>query len=79
MKYFRPLSKSMVQKLQQCREKELNEVDKPCTMDELNYAVAPLYKRGLIETKKRLVDHKVLLCIYVTAAGIDFLNKLESM
>ena len=69
----------MVQKLQQCRQKELDGPAHPCTMEDMNYAVAPLYKRGLIETKNRIVENKVLLCIYVTDAGIDFLNKLESV
>jgi len=68
----------MLEKLKQCRQKELNGVNTPCTMDEMNYAVAPLYKRGLIETRKRVVENKVLLCIYVTAAGKDFLDKLEA-
>ena len=77
MNYFRPVSKSMAQKLKECREKELNGKNEPCTMADMNYAVAPLYKRGLIETRKRIVDNKELMCIYVTKAGIDFLNQME--
>lgn len=78
MKYFRPLSPSMVQKLKQCRQIELDgDHFKHCTMEDMTYAVAPLYKRGLIEIKKSVVDNKVLHCIYVTSAGIEFLKKLE--
>lgn len=77
MKYFRPLTKSMIQKLRDCREKELMGNGEPCKMDEMNYAVAPLYKRGLIETKKLIVNNKDLMVVYVTQAGIEFLKNLE--
>ena len=79
MKYLiTPLSKSMVEKLKQCRQIELQGInERPITMEDLNYALAPLYRRGLINTKKRRVGDKELLCIFVTEAGIDFLNKME--
>lgn len=79
MKYFRPLSDSMIQKLKECRESELNAdtVKKPFTMEDMNYAVAPLFKRGLIEIKKQVVDNKILHCIYVSKEGLDYLEKLE--
>jgi hypothetical protein len=79
MKYLRPLSKSMIEKLKICHEKEIYESDNPCTMEDMNYAVAPLYKRGLIETKKRVINNKTLVCIYVTPAGREFLKKLETI
>jgi hypothetical protein len=77
MKYFRPLTKSMIQKLQDCRAKELNGNGEACRLDEMNYAVAPLYKRGLIETKKLIVNNKDLMVVFVTEAGIEFLKKLN--
>lgn len=77
MKYFRPLTKSMIEKLKVCREKELKGDGLPCQMDEMNYAVAPLYKRGLIETKKIVVNNKDLMVVYVTQAGIEFLKNLK--
>lgn len=78
MKYFRPLSESMIQKLKQCRQAELDgSNERPYTMEDMSYAVAPLFKRGLIEIKKQLVDNKVLHCIHVTKDGIEYLEKLK--
>jgi len=80
MKYFRPLSESMIQKLKQCREAELHsKVEKPFTMEDMSYAVAPLFKRGLIEIKKQVVDNKQLHCIHLTRDGIEYLEKLEKV
>ena len=79
MKYFRPLSPSMIQKLKQCRQTELEgESQKHCKMEDMRYAVAPLFKRGLIEIKKEMVDDKVLQCIHLTKDGIEYLEKLNS-
>ncbi len=78
MKYFRPLSPSMIQKLKQCRMAELDvKNQKHCTMDDMSYAVAPLFKRGLIEIKKEMVDNKMLQCIHLTQEGIEYLEQLE--
>ena len=76
MKSFRPITKSMIQKLKDCREKELKGDGEPCKMDDMNYAVAPLYKRGLIGTKQVTINNKVLLGVYVTEAGINFLSQI---
>ncbi len=46
-------------------------------MEDMNYAVAPLFKRGLIEIKKQVVDNKILDCIYVSKDGLEYLEKLE--
>jgi len=78
MKYFRPLSESMIQKLKLCRQAELNaQNEKPYTMEDMSYAVAPLFKRGLIEVRKQMVDNKVLHCIHLTKDGIEYLEKLR--
>jgi len=78
MKYFRPLSKSMIQKLKQCHEAELDTGnEKPYMMEDMSYAVAPLFKRGLIEIKKQLVYNKILHCIHLTKDGIEYLEKLK--
>lgn len=79
MKYFRPLSESMIQKLKNCRKSELQVIqEKPFTMEDMSYAVAPLFKRGLIELKKELVENKSLQCIHLTKDGIDYLERLNS-
>jgi hypothetical protein len=80
MKYFRPLSESMIQKLKKCRQAELDaENEKPYTMENMRYAVAPLFKRGLIEVKRQLVDNKLLHCIHLTQDGIEYLEKMPPM
>lgn len=80
MKYFRPLSQSMIQKLQLCREAELHSInEKPITMEDMSYAVAPLFKRGLIEIKKQAVENKQLQCIHLTPDGIEYLEKLNQL
>ena len=77
MKYFRPLSKSMIEKLEQCRQSELQEfTKKPFTIEDMNYAVAPLFKRGLIEIKRENVENKLLHCVHVTKDGVEYLEKL---
>jgi hypothetical protein len=49
---------------------------KPYMMEDMRYAVAPLFKRGLIEVKKEVVDNKILHCIHLTREGIEYLEKL---
>ena len=78
MKYFRPLSPSMIKKLKDCHQSEQDgENKKHYTMEDMSYAVAPLFKRGLIEIKKELVENKMLHCIHLTQDGIDYLEKLN--
>jgi hypothetical protein len=78
MKYFRPLSESMIEKLKQCRQTELQGIsEKPCTMEDMSYAVAPLFKRGLIEIKKQVVENKLLHCVHVTKDGVEYLERLK--
>jgi hypothetical protein len=68
----------MIQKLKQCRQLELDsENQKHCTMEDMRYAVAPLFKRGLIQIKKEWVDKKMLECIHLTKDGIEYLEKLN--
>lgn len=68
----------MIQKLKQCRQSELHEFsEKPCTMEDMSYAVAPLFKRGLIEIKKQVVDNKLLHCVHVTKDGVEYLERLK--
>lgn len=68
----------MIQKLKDCHLSEQDgENKKHCTMEDMSYAVAPLFKRGLIEIKKELVENKMLHCIHLTQDGIDYLEKLN--
>lgn len=76
MKESKPLTKSLLQKLIDCRAKELKG-NGHCSMQDMRYAVAPLYKRGLIGTKQIFVDNKVLVGVFVTQAGIDLLQRID--
>lgn len=69
----------MIEKLEQCRQSELQEfTKKPFTIEDMNYAVAPLFKRGLIEIKRENVENKLLHCVHVTKEGVEYLEKLKS-
>ena len=72
-------TKRMIEKLKECREKELNSDEKiPCFPEEMKSSLAGLYKRGLIDTRMEIVNNKKQLCIYVTESGKKFLKDLEN-
>jgi hypothetical protein len=67
----------MVGKLKQCRQIELNGIkDRTCSLRDIENHLGPLYKNGLVNTKKKIIDTKEFHCIYVAEAGIDFLNRI---
>lgn len=72
-------TKRMIDKLKECREKELTSKDKiPCFPEEMKSSLAGLYKRGLIDTRMEIINNKKQLCIYVTESGKKFLSDLEN-
>lgn len=71
--YLKPPTRKMIEKLQECFEKSSNNSKLPCLPEEMKSSLAGLYKRGLIETKMETVNHKKILCIYVTESGKRFL------
>jgi DNA-binding MarR family transcriptional regulator len=69
----------MIEKLKECQKKEQEgSHEKHCTMEDMSYAVAPLYKRGLIDIRESVVDTKTLHCIFLTKAGKDYLRNLKN-
>ncbi len=75
----RPPTKRMIEKLKECREKEIaGNGSIPCFPEEMKLSLAGLYKRGFIDTRMDIVNNKKQLCIYVTQAGNNFLKKMES-
>ena len=69
----RPTTKRMIEKLRECREKELtNNGSIPCLPEEMKSSLAGLYKSGLIDTTMEVVNNKKQLCIYVTEEGEEF-------
>jgi hypothetical protein len=74
----RPPTGRMIEKLKECREKEINGNGSiPCLPEEMKSSLAGLYKRGLIDTRMDIVHGKKQLCIFVTDAGKNFLAKIE--
>ena len=75
---FRPPTKRMIEKLQDCLEKETSANGKiPCLPEDMKSSLAGLYKRGFIGTKMEIINDKKILCIYVTEAGKKFLVNYE--
>lgn len=67
--YLKAPTKKMLGNLKDCLEKSSNNSKLPCLPEDMKSSLAGLYKRGLIETKMELVNHKKVLCIYVTESG----------
>jgi len=75
---LRAPTKRMIEKLQECLEKEsLNNGQVPCLPEEMKSSLAGLYKRGFIGTKMELINNKNILCIYVTDLGKSFLSAYD--
>lgn len=75
---FRPLSNSLVQKLKAFdkKEQEGNE-ETHFLMGKMYYALAPLYKRGLIQVREKTVNNKLLHCVFLTKEGKEYLENLK--
>jgi hypothetical protein len=72
--FSRPPTKRMIEKLKECLEKESSNTQIPCLPEDMKSSLAGLYKRGLIGTKMEEVNHKKVLCLYVTENGRTFLS-----
>ena len=74
----RPLTKIMIEKLRNCYEKTTKSNGSvPCLQEDLKGSLGALYKRGLVDTRVQDVNGKRILCIFVTDAGIDYLNTIN--
>ena len=68
----------MLEKLQDCHDKLIKSGGlHPCLQEDLKGSLAGLYKRGLVSTKLEVVNGKKLVCLIVTDAGVELLNKLK--
>lgn len=74
--YTKPLTKRMIEKLKDCHEKHSKDGN-PCLQEDLKGSLAALYKRGLINTKMQEINGKLLLCMFLTEAGIMHLQSLD--
>lgn len=75
---LRAPTKRMLEKLRDCHDKVMKSSGKhPCLQEDVKGSLAGLYRRGLVDTKIEDINGKKLLCLVVTDAGIEMLNKLE--
>lgn len=81
MKYMiRPLSKRMINKLQECRQMELNAKNgQLCPPEHFSSSLPGLYVRGLINLKKYSVEGKELMGVYLTQNGIKYLVHIGTL
>jgi hypothetical protein len=73
--YIRPLTRTMLSSLVQCRKIELE--GKVCMPDEIKYALAPLYKRGYISLRKTTINGKEIMAVFTTPSGLNCLQQLN--
>lgn len=73
--YLNPVSKKMIQDLMQCEENELGNIGKQSKSDDFEFYLGYLYVKGLIETKKQIVEGIVQVCTFLTIDGSLLLEK----
>ncbi|HUS01311.1 MAG TPA: hypothetical protein VMY77_06270 [Chitinophagaceae bacterium] len=73
---YRPLSKTMIEALMDCHERELLNLE-PYDVCSIKYSTKALIDRGLLETKDIITGKgKRILAVFVTNLGITILNSL---
>lgn len=72
--YIRPLTRTMLSSLSQCRQIELE--GKICMPDDIKYALAPLYKRGFISLRKTSINGKEIMGVFTTPSGVVCLEQV---
>ena len=80
MKYLiKPLTKKMLGQLQNARSIELSKTDRNiCVPEDFKGTLAGLYRRGFVNTRKKVLNGKEIVSVYITEAGINFLEKYEN-
>ena len=77
--YLNPVSKKMIQDLMKCEEKKLTNAGASINSDNLEYSIGYLYSKGLIETKKQVVEGIIQVCTFLTVDGSLLLEKYGLM
>lgn len=79
MRYFiTPLSKESVQILRDCWLIETSGMVNMLHILEDDYAaLEPLYDRALIDLELQVIEGREMICISVTASGIDFIKSMD--
>lgn len=64
--------------MQTGREIELSENGRGvCVLKDFNGSLSGLYRRGLVNTKRVMVEGKEIVGVFITQSGIDFLQRYE--
>jgi hypothetical protein len=79
MKYLiKPLTKKMLVQLRAARSIELAKTGRNiCLPDDYKGSLAGLYRRGFVNTQKKVFNGKEIVSVYITQPGINFLEKYE--
>ena len=77
---IKPLPKKMLAHLRRGREIELSETERNiCSTDDFKDTLPRLCRRGYIDIKIVTVDDQEILSVYITRAGIEFLDKYKDV
>ncbi|MEO8819745.1 MAG: hypothetical protein ABI267_10235 [Ginsengibacter sp.] len=72
---MRPLTKKMIKHLQLARAKELSEKEaKVITPGHFKGTLSGLYKRGIVKTRKIVLEGKPIESVYITFEGVRYLD-----
>jgi len=79
MKYLiKPLTKKMLAQLREGRSIELAKAGRNiCIPGDYKGSLAGLYRRGFVNTQKRILNGKEIVSVYITQPGINFLEKYD--
>ena len=70
----------MLAHLRRGRAIELSKTERNiCSTDDFKDTLPRLYRRGYIDIKIVTVDEQEILSVYITRAGIDFLDKYREV
>ena len=74
-----PGSKKMIKDLMKCKEEMLTNTDALIKSDDLEYSIGHLYTKGLMKTKKQLLEGNFQVCPLLTDKGSRILGKSGSL
>ena len=70
-----PVSQKMIQELMEWETQKHTNTRTSINSNNLEFSMGYLYAKGLIETKKQVVDGLVQICTFLTAEGKRILEK----
>ena len=70
-----PVSKKMIQDLMKCEEEKITNSDTSINSNNEEFSIGYLYARGLIVTRKQVVEGNVQIGTFLTEEGSRILGK----